>query len=147
MPFALHRIGQDDLAKRAYDMAEAAARQEGDLNADPGDLSATPRRLKGVHWYLQELPSMLVWPVIAAGLVGLVACLVRASWTSSLLLFVLLVNYAIMSQKGSKDFRLWLPLLPALAPLCAWGLDLAWRGLRGPRSCAPWPPSWCWPAP
>ena len=133
VPFVLRDIGRPDLAKKAYDMVEEAARQEGDLNVDPGDLSAKPNRMMGVHWYLQELPSMLVWPVIAGALLGLLLCAFRPSWSSSLLLFVFLANYAVMSQKGSKDFRLWLPLLPCIAPLCAWGLDSLWRRAPGPK--------------
>lgn len=44
-----------------------------------------------------------------------------------MLLALVLLSVAILSRKGSKDFRLWLPLLPAIAPLVAWGWDL----LRG----------------
>ncbi|MFT7487071.1 MAG: hypothetical protein ACI9F9_002930 [Candidatus Paceibacteria bacterium] len=55
---------------------------------------------------------------------------------------VLLINVGVMSFKGSKSFRLWLPLLPLIAPICALGWELfassplrpsaRWRRIAGP---------------
>lgn len=86
------------------------------------------RRLLPPDWYLTHLFEMLVWPVILFGVLGLLRSLKQATWKSTLLLVVLLVNVVVMSNKGSKDFRLWIPLLPMLGPICAWGAGLVLGG-------------------
>lgn len=83
--------------------------------------------LQPLGWYFSELPSMLVEPVMALGLVGLLRSWKQATWKSTQLLLPLLISVGVMSLKGSKSFRLWLPLLPMIAPLCGWG----WDGLVG----------------
>ena len=57
----------------------------------------------------------------------LLRCWLQASWKTTLLAALLLINAAVMSLKGSRSFRLWLPLLPMLVPISAWG----WGALRG----------------
>jgi hypothetical protein len=100
------------------------------------------RGLQSVFFYLHELPTMLVYPVLLIGVLGLWRAWRQMNWKSSLLLVLLLLNVLAMSLKGSKSFRLWLPLLPMLAPLCAWGWgalvqadsptpSAAWRRLAG----------------
>ena len=44
-------------------------------------------RILPVEWYLTNLPRMLVWPVIAFGVLGLFQAVKRASWQSTMLLF------------------------------------------------------------
>ena len=125
----LAHLGQEDLARRIYERSVTAI--EGVVlqsDATLGDID----RLMGVDWYFTNLPRMLVWPVILFGLCGLFLALKRANWRTTLLLFVFAVNVAVMSYKGSKDFRLWLPLLPAIAPICARGSDLLF-GTPGER--------------
>ena len=85
---------------------------------DPG---GERRSLQSPFFYLLELPTMLVWPVMAIGLLGLWRAWRELQWKSSLLLLLFLINAYAMSMKGSKSFRLWLPLLPMITPLCAWG--------------------------
>jgi hypothetical protein len=95
---------------------EAATVAEGEL-----DLDGERRSLQSPFFYLVEMPSMLVWPVLVIGVLGLWRAWRELQWKSSLLLILILVNAYAMSMKGSKSFRLWLPILPMIAPLCAWG--------------------------
>ncbi|MCB9915862.1 MAG: hypothetical protein H6828_12085 [Planctomycetes bacterium] len=87
--------------------------------------------LQGLGWYFRELPWMLVPPVMALGVLGLAHAWWRVNWRSSLLLGALALSVAVMSVKGSKSFRLWLPLLPLIAPLCGWGWGWLADALRG----------------
>ncbi len=82
--------------------------------------------LQSPFFYLANLPQMLVWRALLCGGRGVARRFARRSWKSLVLLAVLALNIAVMSHKGSKSFRLWLPLLPLIAPLCAYGL--AWLG-------------------
>lgn len=117
----LHRFGFSSLAAPIY---ELVARHQGfDFDA-PTDPSAQPiRGLQSFLWYFENFPQMLVWPVLAGFLLGLARSVVQARWTTTLLGFAFLVFAAVTSNKGSKDFRLWIPILPCLAPLSAWGLE------------------------
>lgn len=72
-------------------------------------------------YYIVQLPTMLVWPVIAMGAIGLARAWFKINWKSTILVLVFALNVYAMSLKGSKSFRLWLPLLPLIVPLCAWG--------------------------
>jgi hypothetical protein len=86
-------------------------------------------------WYFTHLPQMLVWPVLALFLCALWRALRRPSWIASFAWLVFGANLLVMSFNPSKDFRLWLPLLPFVAPLCAWGGRFGWSAL-GERSSA-----------
>jgi hypothetical protein len=89
-----------------------------------------PLGAKQIPWfYVVELPRMLVWPAIGALLLGFVRAVARPSWKVALPAIAFLLNVLAMSNKGSKDFRLWLPLLPWIAALCAYG----WTWLPVPR--------------
>lgn len=129
----LAHLGMLDLANALYGAAvealDSGVVHRGDSTLEDID------RLLGVQWYFTQLPRMLVWPVIGFGLLGLFQTIKRASWKTSTLVFVFAVNVLVMSVKGSKDFRLWLPLLPAIAPICAYGADLLF-GKPGQRSPA-----------
>lgn len=87
----------------------------------PTDISV--RGLQSSWYYVVELPAMLVWPVLGLTVLGALRAIVQRSWRTSLVLGALLTCVVVMSNKGSKDFRLWLPLFPFLAPLSAWGWD------------------------
>ena len=52
---------------------------------------------------------------------------VRGGWLGWLIAAQLVVNVAVMSTKGSKSFRLWMPLLPFLALA---GGALIWGAMR-----------------
>ncbi len=99
------------------------------------DVSAEDMRsLTPPTWYLVHLPQMLVWPLLAGLALGILRVVRRPSWLAGTWLAIVVLNVYLMSQKGSKDFRLWLPLLPMLGPLC--GLGLAWLLGAGQRRYA-----------
>lgn len=119
----MYKVGLQD-TQLARDLYEAnLALLGGQLGGD-AELSAKGESL---IWYLTGLPRMLVWPVLVVAVLGLFRCWLQASWRSSILALLFLVNAGVMSLKGASSFRLWLPLLPMLAPLVAWG----WCALRG----------------
>ncbi len=100
------------------------------------DMEGGPRQLQSQSFYLTEIGRMLVAPVIALGVVGVVRAVFRPSWALWIVLITLAINVWVMSNKGSKSFRLWLPLLPLIAPVCAMGwVTLAGRA-RGLRRLA-----------
>ncbi len=79
------------------------------------------RALQSPWFYVVNLPRMLVWPAIAGLVLGLVRGSTRPTWKVWLPALTVFLNVLAMSHKGSKDFRLWLPLLPLLGALCAYG--------------------------
>jgi hypothetical protein len=92
-------------------------------------------------WYLTEAPRrFIVWPALLCLLIGLARCLRRPTWPRSIAILLVLGYVAVLMGKGSKSFRLLIPALPLLAPLCA----LGWEALRGrserpgPRVLAAW---------
>jgi len=91
-------------------------------------------------WYLTHLTELLVLPVLALALLALAKTLARPRWSTGLPLACALAMVTIFHLKPSKEFRLWIPLLPLLLPLVgsAWSsLDTALRRRRGPRlACA-----------
>ena len=111
----LIRIGWDSLARPIYDFCL------GLQGLGPSDKAAEVRSIQSGLFYVVQLPRMLVWPAIAGLLLGFARCVARPSWRTSLLALTLVLNVLVMSNKSAKDFRLWLPLLPILAPLCAYG--------------------------
>ena len=111
-----------DFARAYYASYVEHLAGEIDLSGD-----AEVRQLQSQAWYFLELHKMIVWPVMALGLIGIALSWIRMNWKSSILLLILVANVVVMSLKGSKSFRLWLPLLPLIVPLCAWG----WCALRG----------------
>ncbi len=88
----------------------------------PTDISL--RGKMGPWFYVTELPTMLVWPAIAALVLGSLRALGLRATGAWMLLAMFVINVAAMSNKGQKEFRLWIPLLPVLAPVC--GLGWAW---------------------
>jgi 4-amino-4-deoxy-L-arabinose transferase-like glycosyltransferase len=145
---------------------------------DPRAYALPLAQMQGRWWYLETLPMVLVWPVIAFGVLALCRLTLAASkragalllvllgvgalalatewsparflvlvplwalvfvwvrallrgegpqWRMAFLSLLVLASALIMSSKGNKLFRLWLPLLPALAVVCAWG----WSWLAG----------------
>lgn len=119
----LHRIGLTDVAKPIYALV---LRYQGvDYEAPPDLASIGVRGLQGRYWYLEYLHHFLVIPVLACTVIGAALCVVRASWKSTLLALAFLVFAAATFNQGSKDFRLWVPLLPCLAPIGAWGFVTA----------------------
>jgi len=122
----LDELGMRELAYRVYDESNRLLQRETGENA----LTTDPRQKFPPLWYLSNLPSMLVWPVIGFAALGVARAVRRPSWRAALPVFVVGLNVVLMSFKGSKSFRLWLPLLPMLAPLCAWGFELLYCASR-----------------
>ncbi len=125
-------VGLHDLARVLY---EAGITAMGEEYTYGGETYALVRQLKPPTWYITELPRMVVWPLIPLGALGVIRAVTGLTWRTSLLLGVFAANLIVMSLKGSKDFRLWLPLLPLIAPLCAWG----WQACPGPGRPNTWP--------
>jgi hypothetical protein len=114
----LYRLRQEAMGN-SYDVAE--------------DLSI--RAKQSPFFYVQHLPQMIVWPLIGLAAIALLQALVRPRWNRWLLIGGFVGSAAVMSAKGSKDFRLWIPLLPFIAPLCAAGWS-AWFETRARRGDA-----------
>ena len=88
-------------------------------------------------WYLTHLQEMFVWPVLLLAVGALILWRRRGTWASSLLLLAALANIALMHLKSAKEFRLWIPLLPMLAPV----FGMVWAALWGRRGTrAAWRP-------
>ena len=116
----LKEIGLTELAKQLY-------------NANPAVTGSAQNEIEAASillpptWYLTNLPKMIVWPLLVAAIAGVLRCLRRPRFLPLAMLSVFLINLALMSVKGSKDFRLWLPLLPIIGVLCS----LGWTWIRG----------------
>ncbi|MBI5364035.1 MAG: glycosyltransferase family 39 protein [Planctomycetes bacterium] len=117
----LYRAGLVKLAHPIYEFVQQFQGKEFDAPDDPVAIGYRGKQSR--WWYFEQMPQMLVWPVLAGFLLGLARAAFRAQWKSTLLVAAFLVFAAATSNKGSKDFRLWIPILPCLAPLSAWGLE------------------------
>jgi len=116
----VRELGFVDLAARLMEYGGSVQLGREVSVADPLLLNLQQRM--PVHYYFSSIQEMLAWPVLVLLAAGLWRSLRRPGWTSSILVTLLVLNAGVMSFKGSKDFRLWLPLLPMIAPLCALGL-------------------------
>ncbi len=126
----------DRLAVAIYELQHDLRGWEGEYS-----VSGTPpavRQRMPPDYYLTHLPELLVVPVLVVGALALVRFARRPRQDVAVLAGALVLNVAILSSKGSKSFRLWLPLLPLVVPLCAWGWDAVWSGAgrRGLRHAA-----------
>jgi hypothetical protein len=81
-------------------------------------------------FYILEFPTFFVWPVIAVSCLAVVRTFVERKAAAIMLLVLVIGALAVMSNKGSKDFRLMLQLLPLLAPLVAYGWEWVVMALR-----------------
>jgi len=125
-------LGLIELARRLMEAAVTANTGQPYSAAHLGP--ETVHQRDPVYYYLSSLEQMLVWPALILVVLGLLRVLGRPRWRETTLPMLLLVNAGLMSLKGSKDFRLWLPLLPMIAPLSAMGWSLLagrTRALRG----------------
>lgn len=133
----LHELGLDSLARPIYErMGEILSLPGGETGG-----AQDVKQLQSPTWYLTNLRLMLSWPALALGALGLWRSWRRPSWGATILVVLFALNVGVMSFKGSKSFRLWLPLLPMIAPLCGAGwvvLRGASPGRLGPRALAAW---------
>jgi 4-amino-4-deoxy-L-arabinose transferase-like glycosyltransferase len=109
-----------DLGRWIYGWQEAVVVSEG---------SGGPLRSKTEQtWYLQHLRTHLIpLPYLLLLAAAPFVAARRRSWLAMLLLAEVLSHVALTSVKGSKDFRLWSPILPMVAVLGG----LGYSGLRG----------------
>ena len=117
------KLGFTDLAREIYSAYSGMLGYAFDAATENADL----RQLQPGSWYITNLPTMLAWPVLACFVLGLAFTARRPTWATALLALAFAVNVGIMSMKGAKAYRLWLPLLPLIAPLAA----LGWSRLYG----------------
>ncbi|HUR29160.1 MAG TPA: hypothetical protein VM509_13305 [Planctomycetota bacterium] len=73
--------------------------------------------LKPYDWYFTHITLCFVAPAAVLVGFGLLRGLLTAFRATAILWFVALAFAGAMSTKGSKDFRLWLPVLPLVAAL------------------------------
>ncbi|MCY2961575.1 MAG: glycosyltransferase family 39 protein [Planctomycetota bacterium] len=107
---------------RAEDIYRIRAEWTGESWYGPSEISL---RGKMSPWfYVTQLPTMLPWPAIAMLAIGTVVAVVKRNVAAVMLIVLLVVNVAAMSNKGQKEFRIWLPLLAILMPVTA--LGFAW---------------------
>lgn len=120
----------------AANVYEYVEHLKGEVYVRPADAASMPAVAKQPPgWYFTNLPQMFVWPVLVCLVLGIVRSLWRAHWRTTLLFAPCLLFVLATSSKGSKDYRLWIPMLAVLAPLAAyggvWALDAlrsrAWR--------------------
>jgi len=104
---------------RAEDTYRLRAQLTGEDWSGPTDV--TPRGKMSPWFYLTELPSMLPWPAIVLLAIGVVFAAIKRNVAAVILVVVFAANVAATSHKGQKEFRLWLPLLPVLMPVVAFG--------------------------
>lgn len=123
---------------KLYDLKEAALGNEDWVSKNV----RVPPAKQPLLFYWHEAPTFLAWPVIAVGAISIVRVLAGRLAKAWMLFVILVVAILVMSNKGSKDLRLLLPLLPFIAPLLGYGwewiasgLGERLRGTRGLASC------------
>ena len=121
-----NEFGLTQLARDIYSMG--AQYFEAETGAHQVSTDDDVKQKQTVFYYLTNLPQVFAWPFLGALAFGFGVGLARRRWREGFALVALVVSVAIMSYKGSKDFRLWLPLLPLLALTVAVG----WGALLGP---------------
>ncbi|MDP6538696.1 MAG: hypothetical protein QF410_04030 [Planctomycetota bacterium] len=119
----LHELGLDSLARPIYERMGEVFTQTAAQSAAEEEV----RQLQAPTWYFTNLHLMLSWPALVLTAAGLWRSWRKPGFGAAILIALLVLNVGVMSMKGSKSFRLWLPLLPMIAPLCGIG----WAALRG----------------
>lgn len=123
----LYKLGQVDIAVQLYEAMPGSEYSEG------GEFRTKFPR----DWYLTELTSRaLVWPAAILAAIGAVRSAISRRWLPLLVLTVFLVNLGLLSVRGHKTFRLWMPLLPFLALIAGAGWDWLFVSSRAARSQA-----------
>jgi hypothetical protein len=115
---ALVHLGLQDAAVKLYTW-QSQLRDFGVDASFVGTRQKMPR-----WWYVQHVHEFVVAPVILLGVVGAWRAWRERVKGIGFLFVVFVANLTVMSLKGDKSFRLWLPLLATILP--AAGLGFAW---------------------
>ena len=143
VPAVIHRAGEwlgsdglKGLARRLYEAGRAAHLLEPPpvaMHQAVADVTSMQSRT----WYATHLHQALTWPGLALAAAGLLRALRQRRWALLLPAGAVVFYAVLMSYKGSKDFRLWLPVLPFVAATGAFGAaGLATRGGPAPALAA-----------
>ncbi|QDU68601.1 ArnT family glycosyltransferase [Engelhardtia mirabilis] len=123
----LRQIGLEDFAIKIYLAIDEAHAKTGNVASTTQGVSMYPR-----DWYLTQLTSLcVVVPAAICAGVGVLRALRRPRWILVATLVVLAANVLVLSTKGSKSFRLWVPLLPLIALLAGGGWAWLFAGGGG----------------
>ena len=105
-----------------------------EIEAEYLDKTGELTQLQPKSWYVRELGRQLfAWPAVALLFLGGARIFRRPNWVRTALTIALIANVGLMSMKGAKSFRLWLPILPLLALAIGDGLFLLLHDKRGAR--------------
>lgn len=115
-----YKLGIMSIAKPLYALA-------GDFSAQGGLII---RGKFPPHWYVTQVHQFYVGPLVVLLLLGFGRAWRRPSWRVWLPLAVSALYVAILSTKGTKDYRLWLPVLGILTPIVGMGWSVLW-GAKG----------------
>ena len=113
----LHKLGFTEQGYALYDLffAEIA----------PGESSPSARPLRSIQpetWYQDQLLVVgMAFAFVALLVAGALRSLVRPNWFATLVVIALAANVAVMTTKGAKSYRLWMPLMPLFAWLATYG--------------------------
>ncbi|MEO0649446.1 MAG: glycosyltransferase family 39 protein [Planctomycetota bacterium] len=120
----LYKAGAVEIATKVYEAMP---------DVDPSG-GGEMRSRYPMEWYVtQATERALVWPVAVLTLVGVLRVVAARRFVPLLVLAVVLSNLVLLSIRGHKDFRLWMPSLPFVALLGGAGWHLLFAsGARGP---------------
>ncbi len=124
-------LGFVELARRLYELGVEV--HTGEAHSASAAVMGDVRQRSPVAFYLYEATRFVGLPGLVLLFVGTLTALARPSWSRLQPLLLVVLAAVLTTYKGSKDFRLWLPLLPAVAALCALGFR-ACAGPAGPRA-------------
>ncbi len=117
------------------DAARAIYQWQSDVRGfgfDPTSEGPSTKTLMPRTWYLVHILDMFAWPVLTLFAVGAWRAIRSRSQSIALLVLVFALNLLVLSYKGDKSFRLWLPLVPMLAPIAGIGFA-SLAGVAGDR--------------
>ncbi|MFT7678872.1 MAG: hypothetical protein ACI8QC_002869 [Planctomycetota bacterium] len=115
-----YELGMMSIAKPLYALA-------GDFGAQGG---LVIRGKFPPHWYVTQVHQFYVGPLVVLLLLGLGRAWRKPSWRVWLPIAVAALYVAILSTKGAKDYRLWIPILGILTPTVGMGWCVLW-GAKG----------------
>lgn len=126
---AVYHAGFEDEGRWLYNNF-SGAEQIDQVKSMAGDF----RSMDEQSWYLENFHTEFYSaPLLALLVLGMLGALRRIRYPQTLFLFVAVFNFVLLNNKGYKDFRLFLPILPMICVLGA----LGWQSMRGYTTVAP----------